>query len=340
MERQPKISVVVPVYKVERYLKNCVDSILAQTYQDFELILVDDGSPDTCPAMCDEFAAKDSRIRVVHKQNGGLSMARASGVEVSRGEYIAFVDSDDFIHPHYLELLLSACMEHGAQVSVCRFQRTEPEAMRTDCVDKTYRGGGTQMPFLSAPTECISGKEANRRLYKGTWKRESVVAWCKLCRRELFAGIPFPNVPIYEDEALTYILLYRAEKVTYLDAELYYYRQNPQGIMSTQFSAENLEKSLVLLPIFEKRKQFYDEMGEKNLSADLLNWEFYQLCRFCVEIPPQVEGAEDAKRRLHQEMRRVYKEMMRRKETPWRYRIKNTVWLLNPEFFYKQNLKR
>ena len=125
---KPLISVIVPVYKVEAYLTACVESVLAQTYPNFELILVDDGSPDNCPRMCDEFAARDSRIRVIHKKNGGLSSARNAGIDAAKGSYLAFLDSDDLWTPFFLERLHAALTEADADFSVCLFRRFQGEA--------------------------------------------------------------------------------------------------------------------------------------------------------------------------------------------------------------------
>ena len=113
------ISVIVPVYNVERYLRRCVDSILAQTCRDLEIILVDDGSTDGCPSICDGYAAADSRVKVIHKANGGLSDARNAGLEIASGEWVGFVDSDDFIMPEMYETLLRACVEHGVSIAMC-----------------------------------------------------------------------------------------------------------------------------------------------------------------------------------------------------------------------------
>ena len=116
---QDLISVIVPVYKVEKYLKRCVDSILAQTYPCLEVILVDDGSPDGCPAICDEYAREDRRVRVIHKENGGLSDARNAGIDAAKGKFLGFVDSDDYVHPRFYELLLQALKGEGADIAGC-----------------------------------------------------------------------------------------------------------------------------------------------------------------------------------------------------------------------------
>ena len=125
----PTISVIVPVYKVEPYLHRCVDSILNQTFEDFELILVDDGSPDNCPVICDEYAAKDSRVVVIHQENGGLSAARNAGIDWafanSNSQWLSFVDSDDWIHPQTLEHLLRAVEENGTKISICGYEESD-----------------------------------------------------------------------------------------------------------------------------------------------------------------------------------------------------------------------
>ena len=120
--QSPTISIIVPVYKVEKYLQKCIDSILAQTFRDFELILVDDGSPDNCPALCDAAAQKDARIRVIHQKNGGLSAARNAGLDIARGEWIGFVDSDDAIEPEMYKTLYDIAVQENADVVVCNFR--------------------------------------------------------------------------------------------------------------------------------------------------------------------------------------------------------------------------
>lgn len=124
-KKQPEISIIVPVYKTERFLSACISSILAQTFTDFELILVDDGSPDSCPALCDAAAAKDSRIRVIHQKNRGLSVARNAGLDAAEGEWIAFVDSDDTIMPDFCAKLYHAAQEAGAQMAVCNYRQVD-----------------------------------------------------------------------------------------------------------------------------------------------------------------------------------------------------------------------
>ena len=146
----PEISVIVPVYKVEKYIHRCIDSILNQTFRDFELIMVDDGSPDNCGAICDEYAAKDNRVVVIHQENGGLSAARNAGIDWaftnSNSEWLNFIDSDDWVHPEYLQKLYDAAKCNNVSVSVCGFERTcgeEPEIIEANIVYRLWSPEGS-----------------------------------------------------------------------------------------------------------------------------------------------------------------------------------------------------
>ena len=220
------ISVIVPVYKVEPFLHRCVDSILAQTFTDFELILVDDGSPDNCGAICDEYAAKDARIHVIHQQNGGLSAARNAGIDWafanSDSQWLSFIDSDDWVHPCFLEYLYRAAKESGTDVSACGFIRTEEQ------------GADNPLQAFAFSTEQWD------RFYVNNWG-VGVVAWNKLYAKELFEGLCYPVGRINEDEFLTYKILARAKTVAVVNAVLYYYFQNPSGIMKSGFSPKKLD---------------------------------------------------------------------------------------------------
>ena len=161
---QDLISVIVPVYKVEKYLKRCVDSILAQTYPCLEVILVDDGSPDGCPAICDEYAREDRRVRVIHKENGGLSDARNAGIDAAKGKFLGFVDSDDYVHPRFYELLLQALKEEGADIAGCDVKKV----CKTEKIEEKE-----QQPIQRT---VYSGREATANLYDAQMYLKSVVA--------------------------------------------------------------------------------------------------------------------------------------------------------------------
>ncbi len=174
----PCISVIVPVYKVEKYLRRCVDSILSQSFTDFELLLTDDGSPDNCPAICDNYAAKDSRVRVIHKENGGLSSARNAALNICEGKYICFVDSDDYISPDMFEKLLSAAKNNDCEVAICG-QFTERDGQIS--IDEPKVEQLLIFDSDKAIEKLIEDKIINNYV------------WDKIYKKYLFDGVRFPD---------------------------------------------------------------------------------------------------------------------------------------------------
>lgn len=221
------ISVIVPVYKVEPYLRRCVDSILAQTYQDLEVILVDDGSPDNCPEICDEYAAQDERIKVIHKANGGLSSARNAGLDAASGDWVSFIDSDDWIEPDMYEILLRNAENTHAEISVGGVNDELVEQDRVIVTKTTYHGALKQ--------ETLSPAEAMVRYFTTSW-----AAWDKIYRRELFRTTRFPVGEINEDEAIVLKLLDACTAVSYTNQVFYHYIHRAQSITTSAFSEKKL----------------------------------------------------------------------------------------------------
>lgn len=226
---QDKIFVVVPVYKVELYLHRCIDSIINQTLSDFQLILVDDGSPDNCGAVCDEYAARDARIHVIHQENGGPSAARNAGIAYAMAhadperDWISFIDSDDFVHPCYLEFLYRAAKEAGVEISSCGNVRTSE----------------SDVDFASNMTfqyDCLSVEDfwCRRHTY-------AVVAWGKLYRLRLFEEVRYPVGKLYEDNFTTHKLLFCCGKVTVTGNQLYCWCTNPDSITRAVWSPNQLD---------------------------------------------------------------------------------------------------
>ncbi len=227
MERIPKISVIVPVYGVEQYLPKCLDSLLNQTFRDLEVIAVDDGSPDRCGEICDEYGEKDSRVRVIHKENGGLSSARNAGLDIARGEFLSFVDSDDTVTPDCYEKCTQYSEKYGADV-VC-FGNWEI-SMDT----------GERKPGLCPQKEeVISGKELTRRIL--TWENLDSAACDKLFRRELFDGIRFPVGVWSEDVAVIYRATLKAEKAALCPERFYCYLIREGSITNSQISEKTFD---------------------------------------------------------------------------------------------------
>lgn len=269
-DNMPLISIIVPVYKVEKYLKQCVESILAQTYRNFELILVDDGSPDTCPALCDEFAKVDPRVIVIHKTNGGLSDARNAGLDVAHGEYVGFVDSDDFIAPNMYKVMLHAAKENNADFVLCNY-------MRVDQCGAQIVGAEEQQ---YATNQTYGKNEFIHELlqpYGGYY----VVAWNKLYRKSLFHDLRFPVGKQHEDEYVIHHIIGNSEVIASVQDCLYYYRQREDSIMARGFSIKSMDYGDALIDRYHFTKQKkYDEWKNVcvyRLSCELDKWKGYAM---------------------------------------------------------------
>ena len=240
--QEERISVVVPVYKVEPYLQACVRSILSQTYENMEILLVDDGSPDNCPAICDRFAEEDARVRVFHKPNGGLSDARNYALDRMTGEYVTFIDSDDFIAPDYLARLYRLLKENDADISVCGVQNI-PESELAGFAG--FRDDTEQKPS-DAQTCVYTAEEALRAmLYQVPFDNS---AWGKLYRKELFAHLRFPVGYWYEDFAVMPQIFLQAKRVCFHPYRGYGYLLRKEGIVRRSFS----EKKMQLIDLADK----------------------------------------------------------------------------------------
>jgi len=225
-----QITVIVPVYKVERYIDRCVESVLTQSFRDFDLVLVDDGSPDTCPQICDAYAEKDSRIVVIHKQNGGLSDARNAGIdwamENSDSQWLAFVDSDDYVHPDYLLTMLRAAQREEADLVICDFVRVNDEE---NDIEKKHT-------FFQLTTE------DKRELFKCLQKNWRVVpAWNKLYSKSIFSELRFVFGKIHEDDFAIHHVLWNCHRAAIIPDGLYYYRIRENSIMKTETPKSRLD---------------------------------------------------------------------------------------------------
>ncbi len=225
------ISIIIPVYNVEKYVEECIDSVLNQDYPNIEIIIVDDGTKDSSGEICDAYAEKDSRVKVFHKENGGLGLARNFGLDKISPEtkYIAFVDSDDTIAEDFISSLYNAVSENNADIGITRFidVNDEHEVQRRPCEDVIKEG-------VFSTEEII-----NLTVGEGGWCFR--VAWNKLYRKELFDGVRYWN-RIHEDEAIIYSLLLPCKKVVCIEKDGYYYRAgNPTSIMNTRKKKRNTD---------------------------------------------------------------------------------------------------
>lgn len=236
-----EISIIVPVYKVENYLYRCIESIISQTFTDYELILIDDGSPDKCGDICEEYAKKNDRIHVIHQKNGGLSAARNAGIDwsykYSNSTWITFIDSDDWVSPDYLEALCTAAVSNKKDISIGRFLLTSGEDFEADA-EKTCSVWKTSAYYLENTVN-------------------ATVAWGKLYKKKCFDDLRFPVGKLHEDEYIIYRILFKYEEVAVVDQPIYAYYQNPEGIMKRSWSLRRLDA----LDAFEEQVAFFEHRG-------------------------------------------------------------------------------
>ena len=240
------VSVIVPIYKVEAYMDKCITSIVEQTYENLEIILVDDGSPDACPSLCDEWEKKDSRIRVIHKTNGGLSDARNTGISAARGEYIIFVDSDDYIAPQMIAKMKAAIKLNDTTMCICNIL----------CVNSTGKETG-ESDGSPVCNEVLDAKEILARFYKSHgWFY--IVAWNRMYHRSLLCDDIFPVGKWHEDEFTAAQLIWKAEKISCISYYGYFYlKQRENSIMQSTQNDKHLDAYFALI----ERYKFYQNIG-------------------------------------------------------------------------------
>ena len=213
---KPLVSIIIPVYQVEKYLDKCVASVVNQTYTNLEIILIDDGSPDNCPAICDKWKSRDPRITVIHQQNGGLSVARNKGLKLASGEFIGFVDSDDWIEPEMYKILLTALLETEADIAFCKFQ-SETESTKA-----------VRSKQASNERKIYSRKEALEMQLRG---HIASAVWNKIYRRNILSNISFPEGKICEDHLWTPLVIGNAKLIVCVNHSLYHYFQRPDSLI-------------------------------------------------------------------------------------------------------------
>lgn len=285
----PEISVIVPVYNAGEYLTACIDSILNQTFDDFEMILVDDGSTDSSGANCDTYAEIDTRVKVIHQENQGQSAARNCAIEQARGEWICFIDSDDVVHPQMLEQLYHAAVEGKANLSMC-------SAVEASCIPESFFGAYEEMFFTSIEMD----EQRLIAIYDNGAHRGWVI-WGKLIRKEIVQNNPFTAGRIYEDNAVVCRWLVEAGTVSNVDDVLYFYRVNPHGTTKSSFRLKKLDSLWAL----REMASFYGSHGYKKLKV--------RFCSAYMETAPgyywrvsnelsKLEAAADLKKQMRQMM--------------------------------------
>lgn len=262
----PKISIIIPVYKVEKYIDRCIKSVINQTYQNLEIIIVDDGSPDNCPSICDKWAERDNRIKVIHKNNGGLSDARNVGMKIASGELIGFVDSDDWISKEMYQLLFENMKENGSDISACGVKTVWEDATESHLLT-------TQGKYV------LNTQEAMEAIVRETILKQPV--WYKLYKAELVRDINFPVGKYHEDVFWSYQAIGRANKVSVFSTPCYYYFQRKNSIMGNKYSLKRFD---ALEGKLERLK--YIEINFPQL-VDLTKQDLWFSCMYSMQLAIQ-----------------------------------------------------
>lgn len=280
--RVPKISIIIPIYKVEKYIDRCVKSVIDQTYKNLEIILIDDGSPDNCPVICDEWAQRDCRIKVIHKKNGGLSDARNAGIKIASGELIGFVDGDDWISEDMYQLLYENMNRNGSDISACGV--------------KIVWNNETNYKLLTPPGECVlSRREGMEAIIRESKLKQPV--WYKLYKIDVVRGVLFPINKYHEDVFWSYQVIGKADKISVFDTPCYYYFQRENSIMGTSYSLkrlDSLEAKLQRQKYIEKNFPELEELATVDLwfsslysmqqSLQFLSPKEYEIARKKIEL--------------------------------------------------------
>lgn len=306
----PQISIVVPVYKVEKYLRRCVESLINQSFSEFDLILVDDGSPDECGLICDRYAEMDKRIHVIHQNNAGLSEARNSGVEwsltKSDSQWITFVDSDDWVHPQYLQILYEAAVKYKTDISVCAYREIDENTV-----------------YKMEPYDTAEVSQWRTEDFFAQYRLNATVAWGKLYKKSYFSNFRYPAGKIHEDEFVTYKLLFGLPYIAYTSKPLYYYYINRNGIMrsvSMSKRTDAVEAYLQQLDFFEKNK-FY------KAQKSTIHAYVGELCSWINEtnrFPVSEKNNRQFQRKLLKQLKdmlKQYKKQIPFKECRWAYAV-------------------
>ena len=294
------ISVIVPIYRVEEYLNQCIESIVNQTYQNLQIILVDDGSPDRCGEMCEEWARRDKRIEVLHKKNGGLSDARNAGLAIATGDCIAFVDSDDWIEPTMYEAMLSVLAKENADLVACGIVDSYPD--KEIIHSYAYAAGGSEK-FL-------------KMIYQNT--TFPVSACNKLYKKNLWDDFKFPVGKLCEDAFTTYLLLDRASKIVQIPDRLYHYRIRESSIMTSEFKPARMDEEAAWRQNYQYMQRHHPELAK-------YAYDFYlQKVNVLIHAIPFRQRVEYSKEYnyLHNILRKNLKYILFQSSLGWKYRIR------------------
>ncbi|NHC43502.1 glycosyltransferase [Bacillus sp. MM2020_1] len=331
----PKISIIVPIYNVEKYLRKCIDSVLSQTLTNFELILVNDGSPDNCGSICNEYAKRDSRIRVIHKENNGLSSARNAGIKIAKGKYIGFIDSDDYINENMYEILYKNAELYSSDVVVCDVM----EVYENKYYDLK------QHNTTKYRIEHFTNIEVLNQLYLSTDKSINpmgrgcerwIYAVNKLYKKSLFDSLEYDEGRIYEDEFIVHKIYFKSTKVTSLTAKLYYYVQRPNSIMNSPYSIKRFDRIYAL----KERADFFKAVRQNNLHEKAF-WCFLEVLLWNYKVARlELNNVDNDLRNLKKTLDKSIISLIRNPYISWRQKVMVLFFIISPTgYFFVSNRK-
>ncbi len=319
------ISIVVPVYNVEVYLDRCIKSILSQTHPDLEIILVNDGSTDSSGEICEYYSKIDKRIIVIHKENGGQSSARNTGIDIARGDYIGFVDSDDYVHQTMYKILFDLAINNDSDIVMCDYyELDEIEAEKQKMNDKNL-----QVDLVKNTTiEHLSNLQA-LNLLNDTNRGTYAIACNKLFKRHLFNNLRFIEGRIYEDVFLAHRILYRCRKLTYIDLRLYYYIQRQGSTVNSPFTTRKFDKLYAMkdrADFFRKIKEY--ELNEKAIKhyIDVFFWNYFK-------AKQELTGVERDLRFLKRTIDKSVFLIITNKLISWKHKVMILLFVFSPSFY-------
>ena len=311
---KPLISVIVPAYNVEKFIGKCIDSILRQSFKDFEVLLIDDGAKDSTPEICDACAKKDSRIKVYHKENGGLSDARNYGIDRMQGKYVTFIDSDDYVDSGYFEYLYGLItQEEDIQIAICG--------------KKSVREDENASPDPETFHEIITGERAVQKMLCGHGSGHS--AWGKLYSADLWKTVRYPKGKIYEDYATTYRVMALVDKAAWGNAAMYFYVQHIESIMHQKCS----RRSLSLVDIADEETEFIVKKWPALKQEALARKVTSELKCLQNILNAKNEEFDDYKQKIVEDVRRHKGELLASKKVALKTKIKIIALLLGERIF-------
>lgn len=313
-----EVSIIVPVYNLEKYLPKCIDSILNQTFTNFELILVNDGSTDLSGEICEKYAKEDSRIKVLHKKNGGVASARNVGLEIAKGNYIGFVDNDDFINKYMFEKLYENAVHYSADIVVCDYlEVTDEQSCKPMQQDMNYK------------VEHYTNTEALNQLYT-TNNVTFVVPWNKLYKRHLFKGIKYKVGNSNDDETIAHKLLYYSVRVTYIRTGLYYYIQRKGSQMdSNVFHIKKFDAVYA----FKDREVFFRKINERELHQKALLQYMERFFLYYYMAKKSLTEVNKELKELKYTFDKTLIHLLKHKRLSWRQKFMCVVFSINPSLF-------